>query len=168
MTERWKDIPGYEGFYQVSDLGRVRRTKSGRVLKPHYNGHGYIQALLSKRGERKHKAVHRLVASAFIPNPEGKPQINHKNGVKSDNTVSNLEWCTASENLTHRHRVLGLPGCRSKKVVCLETGVVYPSAKAAAEAIGVNRTAVAQCCLGTQKTSKKLHFKFKEEQTHEY
>lgn len=163
MTEQWRDVPGYEGFYQVSNQGQVRRTKSGRLLKPHNSGNGYLQAMLSKDNRRNYQLIHRLVALAFIPNPEGKPQVNHKNGVKSDNSVHNLEWCTMSENLLHRHRVLGLPGCRSKVVICLDTGTAYPSAKAAAQATGAHRSAVTQCCLGKQKTTKKLRFKFKED-----
>lgn len=163
ISEIWRDVPNYEGLYQVSNTGKVRNARSGRVLKPHRQGSGYLQTMLSKDGSRSHPLVHRIVASAFIPNPEQKPQINHKNGDKSDNRSENLEWCTMSENLKHRHRVLGQPGSRCKPVVCIDTGVSYPSAKAAAVALGLRRVGITQTCNGQQKTTKKLKFKFMED-----
>lgn len=163
MTEIWKDIPGYEGYYQVSNRGRVRNSKSGRIKRPGIQGTGYYQTMLSMQAVRTHPLVHRLVAETFIPNPENKPQINHKNGDKTDNRVENLEWCTMSENLYHRHRVLGQPGGRSKAVVCLTTGESYPSAKAAAKALGVDQHSVLRICWGEQTATRtpKLKFKFK-------
>ena len=162
-TEVWRDVPGYEGLYQVSDQGRVRNTKRGRLLKPNTNGSGYAQTMLSRQGARSYPLLHRLVALAFIPNPEGKPQINHKNGNKNDNRAENLEWGTMGENLLHRHRVLGQPGGRCKPVLCISTGRAYPSAKAAAADLGLNRSGVSQVCNGTQKTTKNYKFKFMED-----
>lgn len=159
--EVWKDIPGYEGYYQVSNQGRVRNIKRGRVKKPHKQGCGYLQTMLSIQAVRTHPLVHRLVAEAFIPNPYNKPQINHKNGDKTDNRVDNLEWCTASENIIHRHRELGQPGGRSKAVICLTTGESYKSAKAAAEALGVSKQTVLRICWGAQGTTRKSKLKFK-------
>ena len=103
-NEVWRDIAGYEGMYQVSDLGRVRSLKYGkvRVLKPNKNKYGYLVVGLSKENKRKTVKVHRLVASAFIPNDDdSKTQINHRNEDKTENKVSNLEWCTAQYNLTY-------------------------------------------------------------------
>lgn len=163
MVEHWKDVPGYDGRYQVSNQGRVKNTKSGRVLKIHTQGRGYAQTMLSIKGTRSYPLVHRLVAQAFIPNPQNKPHINHIDGNKSHNCVCNLEWCTMRENLLHRHRVLGQPGGRCKPVLCIDTGQIFPSAKAAAEALGLHRSGVSQVCEGKQKTTKKLKFKFMED-----
>ena len=102
--EQWRDIDGYEGMYQVSDLGRVRSRKSGewKVLRVIKNSKGYLFVNLYKDGNIKHFLVHRLVAQAFIPNSdESKTQINHINEVKSENRVSNLEWCSAQYNMTY-------------------------------------------------------------------
>lgn len=164
MREVWKDVLGYEGLYQISDQGRVFSVRRGKLRKLNDTGRGYKQVALLKQGSREHTLVHRLVAEAFIPNPENKPQINHINGDKSDNRVENLEWCTMSENLYHRHRVLNQPGCRSRPVVCTNTGEVYPSVKAAARALGVSRTGILRVCHKQQKAVRpKLHFKFKED-----
>ena len=103
-NEHWKDIDGYDGMYQVSDLGRVRSRKRGewKVRKLCNDKYGYLQLLLSKNGKIKHFYVHRLVAQAFIPNDdETKTQINHRNECKSENKVSNLEYCTAQYNMTY-------------------------------------------------------------------
>lgn len=100
-TEKWKAIEGYDGLYEVSDLGRVRSRYSGewKVLKGGKNNKGYLNVILSKDGNIKYFLIHRLVAQAFIKNDdESKTQINHRNEIKSDNRVSNLEYCTASYN----------------------------------------------------------------------
>ena len=161
MTEIWNDIPGYEGYYQVSNQGRVRNSRNQKMLKPQTKNGGYIQFTLSVRNRCHYHSAHRLVAQAFIPNPEGKPQINHKNGDKSDNQVENLEWCTSSENQRHRYQVLGHIGGPAKPVICINTGETFPSATAAADALGLTRSAVSQVCRGRRNQTNKLKFKFK-------
>lgn len=109
--EIWRDIPGYKGYYQASSIGRVKsldrpssnpinKTEKGIVLKPSIK-RGYDSYVLQKDGKRKYLSCHRIVAITFIPNPNNLPQVNHINGVKADNNVDNLEWCTAKHNINH-------------------------------------------------------------------
>ena len=118
MVEIWKDVPGYEGIYVVSSFGRVRslqRTRKGsygsimvvneRILNHKIDKDGYHIVTLSKEGKTKCIGVHRLVAQAFLPNPDNLPQINHKNEDKSNNFVDNLEWCTVKYNNTYGTRI---------------------------------------------------------------
>ena len=97
--EIWKEVEGYEGLYQVSNLGRVK--SKNKTLHPNTNTYGYKHVTLSKDNVQKTVLVHRLVASAFIGNPSGKPQINHKDGNKNNNAESNLEWVTQESNNRH-------------------------------------------------------------------
>jgi DNA-binding XRE family transcriptional regulator len=99
--EVYLDIPGYEG-YQVSNYGRVRNNRTGKILKP-YLTRGYLRVSLYNDLGRKCKLVHRLVAEAFLPNPDNKPAVNHVNGCKTDTNVCNLEWVSSSENMFHAH-----------------------------------------------------------------
>ena len=116
MEEVFKDINGYEGFYQISNLGRVVSFKRNkyRFLKINLNINKYYLVGLSRDNKQKSFRVHRLVAKAFIPNPLDKKAVNHINGNKKDNTVSNLEWCTYSENMKHSYDVLKRKSGRSK------------------------------------------------------
>lgn len=109
MNEEWKDIEGYKGLYQISNLGKVKRFyKNGKIkiLKPRLNHKGYERVSLCKNSnDHKEFCVHRLVGKTFIENPLGKPQINHINGNKLDNTIYNLEWVTPKENCIHRNKL---------------------------------------------------------------
>ena len=105
--EEWRNIRGYEGLYQVSSIGRVRNTKTGRVLKGSKDNHGYLKVDLYKNNTRKSHKVHRLVAKAFVENPKSKPCIDHINTIKTDNYFKNLRWVSYKENnnneLTRKH-----------------------------------------------------------------
>lgn len=117
QMEKWKDVIGYEGKYQVSNLGRVRslnhitvdslgrtRTHCGKIKSVNQNRNGYLQVHLL---HQKLVSVHRLVAESFIPNPRCLKDVNHKNGIKTDNRVENLEWVSRSENIQHAYTILG-------------------------------------------------------------
>lgn len=150
-------------MYSVSDVGFVRNDRTGRILRPHKDRYGYLQLNLCP-GRKKVK-VHRLVAKAFVPNPENKPQVNHINGDKADSSVDNLEWCNNQENVLHSYRIL--KNCARteaahiacmKSVICVETGVVYDSIGLAAKSIGVDPHCIGDCIRGTQKTSGGYHW----------
>lgn len=128
MKEIWKDIEGYEGIYQVSNLGRVRsvdryvqhnygglKFQSGKILKPSIQNTGYYYVLLYKNGKALRKTLHRIIAKAFIPNPENKPQIDHINGIRTDNRIENLRWVTPSENNSNPHRCISFSNSKGGK-----------------------------------------------------
>ena len=104
--EQWKPIEGFEGVYEVSSWGNIRNAKEEH-LKVYKNFKGYLRVDLFKNGKRFHKRVNRLVAEAFIPNPDNLPQVNHKDGNKENNSFTNLEWVTDEENKAHRRKMLG-------------------------------------------------------------
>lgn len=157
MNEEWRDIPGFEGLYKVSNKGEVkslnyRRTNRERILKPGKDRNGYFQLLLYKKGKIKNMQIHRLVAQAFIPNPYNLPQVNHRNECKTDNRVENLEFCTQEYNLkygSHNDRVvkanINNPK-KSKSVICIETGKIYPSTMEAQRQLGFPHQHIVSCC----------------------
>ena len=99
--EVWKDIKGFEEKYQISTWGRIRNIKTGKIIKPYKNNKGYLKVSLYKNGEYVKKRVNRLVALAFIENPYGLPMVNHKDGNKENNSITNLEWTTDEYNKIH-------------------------------------------------------------------
>lgn len=135
--EIWKPVPGFVGRYEVSNHGRVRsldmlkrirnggmQPKPGRLISVVYGSHGYPTVSLSMDGKvYRAKLIHRLVAEVFVPNPEAKPNVNHKNGVRTDSHFENLEWVTQKENCIHAARILGT--CRPPRF----EGSKHPSAK---------------------------------------
>lgn len=158
MKEIWRDISGYEGLYQVSNSGNVRsmnyNKKPGNIkeLKQKLRNNGYLEVHLSKDGKRKYFLVHRLVAEAFLENPDNKPQVNHIDGDKSNNNVSNLEYATNSENQRHAYDN-GLKNaqkvCESnrKSVRCITTGKEFNSITEAALYYNIkSNSKICNCC----------------------
>ena len=146
--------------YEVSNDGAIRNKESKKILKTFINDKGYEIVSLWLNGKDKKFRVHRLVADAFIPNPENKAQINHIDGNKLNNHADNLEWSTHSENISHRYYSLGLGLMR--KVRCIETGVVYNSQKEAERMTGINAANISSCCTHRPKyiTAGGYHWEF--------
>ena len=150
--EEWRDVPGWEGLYQVSDEGHVRSLREGRyhmMEKTPTLVLGYLKVSLYQKPRHQMLSGHRRVAEVFIPNPDNKPYVNHINGIKTDNRKENLEWVTAQENTDHAIRT-GLydpkaqPRCRPLLVLDKTTGELkrYTSASEAARQLGVNQSEV--------------------------
>lgn len=156
-VELWKDIKGYEGKYQISNLGRVRNNKS--IIKPQKDNIGYMKVILYKNKTRKTKKIHRLVAEAFLDNINNKPEVNHINGNKEDNKVSNLEWINHKNNCIHAVKK-GL--IKTKKVVCIETNKIYTSIKEAAKDTNTFDGHITKVCKGERKTTGGFHWRYLE------
>lgn len=159
MREQWKPISTHPN-YEVSSLGQVRNARTKRLLKAFPNREGYLRLQL---GDRKNHAVHILVAEAFIPNPEGKPEVNHKRGKKSDNRASQLEWATKSENITHSFSLRRKASKRRAIVAVLSSGgqQVLPSMAAAVRlGLATNVYGVHACCHGKAQTHNGHSFRF--------
>ena len=192
MAEEWRDIKGYEGYYQVSNMGRVRsldrivksrpgrtRIARGRVMSPGYCC-GYLKVVLYKDKKYRNALIHRLVAEAFIEPIEGKPHVDHINGNKHDNRVENLRWVTISENNLYANYEQGLCDKEKQrqhgfdtvkrfgtatppKPVIRSDGAVFESVSAAARAIGTSQGNVSSMLRGRTKTCKGYTFKFVEQ-----
>lgn len=154
MTEIWKDIPNYEGLYQVSNFGNVRNIKSNRI-KTIYEHNGYFKVSLCKNSKQLNYFVHRLVAEAFIDNPNNLPQVNHKDETRDNNSIDNLEWCTNEYNLnygTYPQRILGISSIPViQKTKTGEVIKVYTSSRQAERENGISRGRVSACLHGDKK-----------------
>jgi hypothetical protein len=175
--EIWKDIKGYEGFYQVSNMGRIKSlsygyTKKPKIMKQFKSPNDYLKVSLYKGKPNKNVRVHRLVAETFIKNPENKRTVDHINTIRTDNRVCNLKWATSSEQLNNnpitREKIkitssrIGKMACKfmkeanKKKVRCLTTGKEFNSIKEASEYYNVPQNGIGKCCKGKQKHTGKF------------
>lgn len=177
QKEIWKDVIGYEGLYQVSTFGRIkgllRKVKRGnhyitipqRIINEVISYKGYCEVRLAKSGSKNPKVLHRIVALHFIPNPHNKPQVNHIDGNKLNNCVSNLEWVTNQENIDHSWKI----GLRSKdisersklrsiEILDTETGIFYNSIKEVSFSLGKRGKKMDSCyTISTKKSKMQLY-----------
>ena len=163
MEEEWRDIKGFEGKYMVSNLGRVKslnynNTGKEGIMKGADNGRGYLFVVLYKDGKDKKCRINRLVAQAFLPNPDNLPEVNHKDENKLNNCVDNLEWCDRSYNVNYGTRNKRSSEKRrndpnrSKTVVGINNAdgsmVIFPSSCEAERQTGIFQTSIIRCCQG--------------------
>lgn len=175
MEEIWKPIPGFEGYYEVSNLGRVKSldrkilskkgtvySKPGRIRKPVSNYvTGYLSVVLCGEKTKKTMSLHRIVALAFLENPHNYECVNHKSEDKHDNRVENLEWCDKAYNNAYGSRkVASYKPVIGKNVV---TGMefAFPSARIAAMETGANYKNISACCRGLRSTAGNYEWRFK-------
>ena len=158
-----KEIQGYNG-YQVISNGDIIGI-FGKKLKPILNVNGYITYGLFNKGKQKRFLAHRIIAKCFIPNPKNKPQVNHINGVKTDNRVENLEWCTGSENQKHAVNIglrdkgyKSMAKKNSKPVIDLSTGIFYNSSKEAAMLLRIDKDKMSRMLIGKIKNNTQLKY----------
>lgn len=187
LQEIWVPIPNYEGLYEVSNFGTVRsltrtvkigpnfRTIESQVLKPMFN-RGYYQIIVCKNSKHKTLKPHRLVAQLFIPNPQNKPEVNHRDANKLNNRVDNLEWNTSQENSLHsvklglrivteksreaarRNSKLTPKGINAKKVIDIATGHIFSSVGEAAKSLGMRGATLSRKLVGTRKNDTSFLF----------
>ena len=178
MEEIWKDIPGYEGLYQISTCGNVmslnyNHTGRRKIRIPRMDKGGYLYVNLYNAGHAKTKKIHRLVAEAFLANPNNYPQINHKDECKTNNNVNNLEWCDSSYNnrFGHRirksldaHKLHGSPKAERPVVRLDKDGTIideFISISEAARCMGIKRESLRDAVLGRSKTCVGYIWKYK-------
>lgn len=177
----WVTIPGYDGLYQANKNGRIWSVRKERLLSTASCGGRYCTIVLVKNGVKKPKTAHRIIAELFVPNPLNKPMINHKNGVKTDNRSSNLQWVSSKENVIHAHKVglklipsgkdnpmygrFGYNSNRGKSVEQIDIAShkvinMFGSARDAARNSGVHVASITSCCRGEIRNPRKFIWRY--------
>lgn len=146
-----KDIIGYEGLYAITSCGKVWSYKSKKFLKPKKNNRGYLLVGLYKENKQRHFLIHRLVAEAYIPNPQGLETVDHIDNNKEHNYIGNLQWMTNKDNNSKEH---------CKKIQCVETGQIFDSVKEAANFVNRAGTNISKCLTGKNKTCAGYHWEY--------
>ena len=183
-TEEWRPIEGYEGIYEISSFGRIKSLErlvkacwgskqliKSKIKKQSFDKDKYLDVRLNKEAVGVTKKVHRLVALYFIDNPDNKPQVNHKKGIKTDNRKWQLEWSTSKENHAHAFKKLGREGHHavrgrygmnpsSKPVICMTNAQIFPSARCASIKLKVLKKGVLDVCHGRIPNTRGYEFKF--------
>lgn len=155
-----KDIVGWEGLYAITSCGRVWSYRKQKFLTPFIDGSGYYNASLYNKGIRKAYKIHRLVAEAFIPNPNNLTDVNHKDEDKTHNHINNLEWLSHKDNVNYGTNIermkANMP--HTVNVLCVETGIEYPSIRDAARQTGLYASNISACINGRAQTTGGLHW----------
>lgn len=174
IKEIWKDIPDYEGLYQVSNLGRIKRIlflnynsrkRKEKILKKVIDKDGYYKVSLSKNNKVKNYFVHRLVAKAFILNPNNCPIINHKDENKKNNCVNNLEWCTIKYNTNYNGATFKRGLKKRKPILQIKNNIVikkWDSATTASKELNISRSSICLCLIKRRHTAGGYNWKYDE------
>ena len=154
-----KDIEGFEGEYAVTKDGRVWSYRTKKFLKPKVDSQGYLSVNLSRKGKKFSRTIHRLVATAYIPNPNNLPQVGHLDEIRTHSWADNLCWCTASENINYGTRNKKVSKKMSTPVLCVELETVFPSIKIAAKELQLDASHICKCCKNTNRRTGGYHFR---------
>ena len=183
IQPKWVDIVGYENEYQVNQFGQIRTLKNSPkckkfdLLKPQTSKkNGYVYQMLYKKGKQKLLRVHRIVAMAFLPNPNNLPQVNHKDGDKQNNKVDNLEWCMQSDNMLHayknglqtpsekqRQAIINTNKLKQKKVVLIKDGItvkMFDSLSEASRQTKISVSHISRCCTQKRNATNGVEWRF--------
>lgn len=157
-----KDIKGFEGLYAITSCGKVWSYYSNKFLVATLDKNEYKKITLHKEGKVKTFFIHRLVREAYIPNPTGLPQVNHKNEVKTDNYINNLEWCDAAYNNNYGTRTKKVVEKLKKPIYCVELDRVFDSLTQAANELGLDQGSITKCCQGKRTYCGGYHWRYAE------